>query len=82
MVHKFEPYTKLSAVSTDPASDSVSPFLSAPPLLSLSLFLSLSKVNKHLKNTLQTLGYLFEGHLLDSERSSKRREKHAFKSEK
>ena len=37
----------LTAQSLEPASDSVSPFLSAPPLFSLSLSLSLSKINKH-----------------------------------
>ena len=35
----------LTAWSLEPASDSVSPSLSAPPLLALSL--SLSKMNKH-----------------------------------
>ena len=34
----------LTAQSLDPASDSVSPFLSVPPLL--TLFLSLSEINK------------------------------------
>ena len=38
----------LTAQSLESASVSVSPSLSAPPLLSLSL--SLSKINKHLKN--------------------------------
>ena len=37
----------LTAQSLDPASDSMSPSLSAPPLLVLSLSLSLSKINKH-----------------------------------
>ena len=39
----------LTTQSLEPASDSVSPSLSAPPLLALtlSLSLSLSKVNKH-----------------------------------
>ena len=37
----------LTAQSLDPASDSVSPSLSAPPLLILCLPLSLSKINKH-----------------------------------
>ena len=36
----------LTAPSLEPASDSASPSLSAPPQLSLSL----SKINKHLKN--------------------------------
>ena len=41
----------LMAQSLEPASDSVSPYLSAPPLftLSLSRSLSLSKINKHTK---------------------------------
>ena len=43
----------LTARGLEPASDSGSPSLSAPPLLmlclSLSLSLSLSKLNKHLK---------------------------------
>ena len=38
----------LTARSLDPASDSVSPSLSASPLLTLCL--SLSKINKHQKN--------------------------------
>ena len=37
----------LTAQSLEPASDSVSPSLSAPPLLSFSLSLCLSKINKH-----------------------------------
>ena len=37
----------LRAQSLEPASDSVSPSLSAPPMLTLCL--SLSKINKHLK---------------------------------
>ena len=36
----------LTAWSLEPASDSLSPSLSAPPLLALCLFLSLSKINK------------------------------------
>ena len=39
----------LTAQSLEPASDSVSPSLFAPPLLALSLSLSLSKINEHLK---------------------------------
>ena len=43
----------LTAQSLEPASDSVSPSLSAPPLLTLSLPLSvsasLSNINKHFK---------------------------------
>ena len=41
-VREFEPHMGLSAVSTEPASDPLSPSLSAPA----SLFLSLSKINK------------------------------------
>ena len=37
----------LTAQSLEPASDSVSPSLSAPPPLMLCLCLSLSKINKH-----------------------------------
>ena len=37
----------LTAQSLEPVSDSVSPSLSAPSLLSLSLSVSLSKINKH-----------------------------------
>ena len=46
MVHKFEPSIRLCVDSSDLelASDSVSPFPSAPPLL--VLFLSVSKINK------------------------------------
>ena len=40
----------LTAQSLEPASDSVSPSLSVPPLLTLCVSLSLSKINKHLKN--------------------------------
>ena len=40
---EFKPRIRLSTVSTDPASDPLSPSLSAPPLLPLSL--SLSKTN-------------------------------------
>ena len=38
----------LTARSLEPASDSMSPSLSVPPLLVLCLSLSLSKINKHL----------------------------------
>ena len=41
---ELEPRVGLCADSAEPASDSVSPSFSAPPLLTLSL--SLSKVNK------------------------------------
>ena len=37
----------LMARSLEPASDSVPPSLSAPPLLMLCLSLSVSKINKH-----------------------------------
>ena len=36
----------LTAQSLEPASDSLFPSLSAPPLLALSLFLSLSRLSK------------------------------------
>ena len=39
----------LTAQSLEPASDSVSPSFSAPPLLTLCHSLSLSKINKHFK---------------------------------
>ena len=39
----FEPHIRLSADSAEPAWDSLSPSLSAPPLLALSLSLSLSR---------------------------------------
>ena len=39
----------LTAHSLDPASDSVSPSFSDPPPLALCLFVSLSKINEHLK---------------------------------
>ena len=39
---EFEPHIGLSAISTEPTSDPLSPSLSAPPLLALSLSLSLS----------------------------------------
>ena len=42
----------LTARSLEPASDSVSPFFSAPPPLMLSL--SLSKINKHFLKRKQT----------------------------
>ena len=41
--HEFEPCIGFRADSAEPASESVSPSLSAPPLLTLSL--SLSKIN-------------------------------------
>ena len=49
MVCEFEPTLDSvpTAQSLEPASYSVSPSLSAPLLLSLSLRLSLSKINKH-----------------------------------
>ena len=40
----------LTALSLEPASDSVSPSLSGPPWITLCLSLSLSKINKHKKN--------------------------------
>ena len=51
MVCEFEPHVGLCADSEEPARDSLSPLLSASPLLMLSLPLSL-KVNKSAeKNT-------------------------------
>ena len=44
VAHEFEPRVGLCADGLEPASDSVSP-PSAPPLLTLSLSLSLSKIN-------------------------------------
>ena len=43
LVREFEPPSRLTAVSTELTSDPLSPSLSAPPLLMLSL----SKINKH-----------------------------------
>ena len=45
-VHGFEPCIGLCADIAEPAWDSLSPSLSAPPLLSLSLCSSLSQKNK------------------------------------
>ena len=45
VVHEFKPRVVLRVQSLEPASDSVSPSLSAPPLLVLALSLSLSKIN-------------------------------------
>ena len=45
----------LTAQSLEPASDSLSPSLSAPSC-SCSVFLSLSKINKHLKKLVETVG--------------------------
>ena len=46
-VCEFEPRIRLCADSEEPAWDSVSPSLSAPPLFALSLSLSLSlKINQ------------------------------------
>ena len=44
MVHEFEPRIRLCAASTEPASDPLSPSLSAPCLLALSLSFCL-KIN-------------------------------------
>ena len=49
MVCEFKPCIKLSAVTKEPASDPLSPFLSAIPPLTRVLSLSLSKINKHFK---------------------------------
>ena len=42
-VHECEPHVRLCADSAEPAWDSLSPSLSAPPPLMLSVFLSLSQ---------------------------------------
>ena len=44
-VHEFEPHDRLCADNVEPASDSVSPSRSAPPLLVLSLLLSQKEIN-------------------------------------
>ena len=46
MVREFKPHVRLCADSVEHAWDSLSPFLSASTLLMLSLFPSLSKINK------------------------------------
>ena len=57
----------LTAQSLEPASDSVSPPLSAPPRIALSLSLSLSKINiKQLKKNLKILDCKY-GHLETSD---------------
>ena len=43
MVHEFKPCTGLHADGTDLAWDSLSPSLSAPPLLAFSLSLKINK---------------------------------------
>ena len=63
-VCEFEPRVGAlvpTARSLEPASDSVSPFLSAPPLLLLSL--CLSKMNKQNKKILNQLVCLFVAEL-------------------
>ena len=49
-VYEFEPCVGLSADSVEPAWDSLSLSLTAPPLLVLCLSLS-HKINKHLKKS-------------------------------
>ena len=49
MVRGFEPYVGLCADSVEPAWDSLSPFLSAPALLMLSLSLKINKLKKKKK---------------------------------
>ena len=44
MVREFKPHVGLTAVSTEPALDPLSPSVSAPSLLMLSL----SRINKHI----------------------------------
>ena len=46
-VREFEPHFRLCADSVEPAWDSRSPSLSAPPMLVLSLSLKISKLNKN-----------------------------------
>ena len=51
MVVEFKPHIGLAAISTEPASDPLSPALCAPPMLILFLFLSLSlKINFQKRN--------------------------------
>ena len=45
-VNEFKPHIRRWADSTEPAWDSLSPFLSAPPLLLLSLSLKINKLKK------------------------------------
>ena len=52
-VHEFETHIRLSAISAEPSSDPLSPFLSAPPC---SCSLSLSFKNKHLKIKIKFYG--------------------------
>ena len=49
-LREFEPHVRLCADGSEPgASDSVSPSLSAPPLLTLCLSLSKTKIKKKIK---------------------------------
>ena len=52
-VHEFNPHMGLCSDCAEPAWDSLSPSLSALPLLELSLLVS--KINKHLKNILKDI---------------------------
>ena len=49
-VHRFEPCIRLCADTAEPAWDSLSPSLSAPPLLALSLPLKINKLKKKKKS--------------------------------
>ena len=46
MIHRFEPHVGVSAVSTEPAWDPLSPSLSAPPPLVRALS---QKIKKNIK---------------------------------
>ena len=49
-VREFEPHIGLRTGSEEPAWDSLSPSLSAPPLLLLALSLKINKLLKKIKN--------------------------------
>ena len=46
LVREFEPHIRLCSDSVEPAWDSLSPSLSAPPLLTLLLSLKINKLKK------------------------------------
>ena len=52
MVREFEPHIRLSAVSTEPAWDPLSPSLSAPPPLMLFLKINLKAFEKCVESLL------------------------------
>ena len=62
MVREIEPCVELWADSVEPAWDSLSPSLTAPPLL--ALFLSVSKINKHEKNYFPSLSHHFSLYII------------------